>query len=372
MNLLADFPAATAQPDLEYLLAPLSPDAPCGPAPRYDPVFTDIRLLREEDDPGLPMGQWERPLKRADWDGIEQRCTAMLTTRSKDLQLAAWLAESWLRRHGLDGLARGLRLIDALLRRYWTPLHPVIEDDGDTDARLAPLEWLNQSLSDSVRVHAVLLTLDDDKVVHITLADWDGMALSASAPPPAKPVPGAPPPRTRADIAAGAGAHQADVAAMQRAVVRGLDSLHAIVGVLDHHLGDDGPKLHKLQGVLEAVQRLLSQWQPQAGDTALIGVTMGQAPETLGDAAALPPIAADSSPASPIVLQHWRNRNEAYATLATLADYLAEVEPHSPTPFLIRRAVKWGRMSLAEVMVEIIEEEGDLSRLLNILGVKPA
>jgi hypothetical protein len=66
----------------------------------------------------------------------------------------------------------------------------------------------------------------------------------------------------------------------------------------------------------------------------------------------------------------WRNRTQAYATLALLADYLTEVEPHSPTPFLIRRAVNWGRMSLPEIIAEIIREEGDVNRVFNVPGAR--
>jgi len=66
----------------------------------------------------------------------------------------------------------------------------------------------------------------------------------------------------------------------------------------------------------------------------------------------------------------WRNRTQAYATLAMLADYLTEVEPHSPTPFLIRRAVNWGRMSLPEIIAEIIREEGDVNRVFNVPGTR--
>ena len=73
---------------------------------RFDPVFTEIRMAREEDDPSLPMGVWERPLKRADWALIEVRCKTVLTQQSKDLQIAAWLAEAWTRQHGEDQAER--------------------------------------------------------------------------------------------------------------------------------------------------------------------------------------------------------------------------------------------------------------------------
>jgi type VI secretion system protein ImpA len=90
---------------LLQLLQPLSEAEPCGPAMRHDAVFTEIRLAREEDDPSLPMGQWERPLKKADWQLIDRLCQETLSTRTKDLQLAAWLTEAWTRLGGFGGLA---------------------------------------------------------------------------------------------------------------------------------------------------------------------------------------------------------------------------------------------------------------------------
>lgn len=71
-----------------------------------------------------------------------------------------------------------------------------------------------------------------------------------------------------------------------------------------------------------------------------------------------------------IVVGQWRDRNEAYVTLDALADYLVAVEPHSPTPFLLRRAARWGRMPLPEVLAEVLQDEGDLNRLMNVIGIK--
>jgi type VI secretion system protein ImpA len=52
-----------------------------------------------------------------------------------------------------------------------------------------------------------------------------------------------------------------------------------------------------------------------------------------------------------------------------LAEYLAAIEPHSPTPYLIRRAVNWGRLPLPALMAEIMQEEGDLNRMVQLLGL---
>jgi type VI secretion system protein ImpA len=66
----------------------------------------------------------------------------------------------------------------------------------------------------------------------------------------------------------------------------------------------------------------------------------------------------------------WRNREEAYAALDRIANFLLNAEPHSPTPYLIRRAVKWGKLSLPQLMAEIMREEGDLNKIMDILGVR--
>ena len=65
----------------------------------------------------------------------------------------------------------------------------------------------------------------------------------------------------------------------------------------------------------------------------------------------------------------WSSREQAYKTLEQLAEYLATIEPHSPTPYLIRRAVKWGQLPLAELIQEVLNEEGDLNGMLAMMGL---
>lgn len=385
MDAMPDSLESTAgQFSVEALLEPLSPQAPCGPALRYDPVFTEIRLLREEDDPSLPMGQWERPLKRADWPRIESKCAEMLAMRSKHLQIAVWLVESWMRQRGFAGLLQGMRLLDALLHRYWLPLHPVIDqDDGGADARLAPLEWLNESLSSSVRLHAAMLTLELNKATAVTLAQWERMTAQEMAAPekPARAGPvAAAPELTRADVAAAAQLTQDALEATGAAVSQCLAHLHSIIGFLHAQLEEEPPNLGKLESTLEAVLRVLAQLAPApaiggaAFDEAIDGDQAGTVAQPGAAGMAVPESGADaavrSAPAAAVEAARWGNRREAYVTLEALADYLSEVEPHSPTPFLIRRAVRWGRMSLPEVIVEIMQEDGNLGGLLNVLGIK--
>ncbi len=77
-------------------------------------------------------------------------------------------------------------------------------------------------------------------------------------------------------------------------------------------------------------------------------------------APAAEPAAAGRAPAS---------RDEAFRWLEAAADYLLAAEPHSPVPYLVRRAVAWGRLPLPQLMKEYQRSGYDLGALHNVLGL---
>ena len=65
-----------------------------------------------------------------------------------------------------------------------------------------------------------------------------------------------------------------------------------------------------------------------------------------------------------------KTRAQAYQRLIEAADYLMRTEPHSPTPYLVKRAVAWGRMSLTELLSEIVNTPEDLNSIFSLLGIR--
>lgn len=375
---------------LLQLLAPLPGPDPCGVSVRAESLFTDIRLAREEDDPTLPMRQWERPLKKADWRFIESACRDTLSTRSKDLQLAAWLTEAWTRQGaGFAGLARGLLLLHELVARYWEGLYPRLdppEEGGGCEARVAPLDWLGDSMAHTLRTHVAMLPLSDHKQPSVSLADWERLIsreLSAASTNPSPADQAQPVVLTRDEIIANVTEHQPEVVAVRLGQVREARThLAALLDLLRGRLGPEAPTLRKLDAVLQALERVLSQVQAclpasggTAGDTDASNLEEDEMPGS--DPAATQDRHAPVTPETPISTQvpstvstaAWSNREDAYRTLEALAQYLNHIEPHSPTPYLIRRAVNWGRLPLPELITEIMQEEGDLNRIVQLLGL---
>ncbi len=65
-------------------------------------------------------------------------------------------------------------------------------------------------------------------------------------------------------------------------------------------------------------------------------------------------------------------RAEAYAQLARAAALLQELEPHSPIPYLVNRAVALGRMPFPQLMEQLIRDGGILESMNRELGITPA
>jgi type VI secretion system protein ImpA len=333
------------------------------------------------------MRQWERPLKKADWAAIDKKCTDFLIRRSKDVQIAVWLAEAWMRCDGLPGLHRGLFLIQELLSHYWEEVHPRIEA-GDPETRIAPLEWLSESFSRTLRSHIVLVHVPDYTPSKINLMEWERL-------PEKSPNNGA-----LSDFEdEGYTSNRDDVKFLSRELLiqwvaqnglateiksqyliveGGLSLLEQISSHMRGKIGDLSANLLRIRETLLSIQRvhmaLLTTDRAASADvsheeTAIRGPVIESGSNRTGLSEMTSVIGAGSAPNS-IESAEWRNRDEAYAALDRIANFLLRAEPHSPTPYLIRRAVKWGKLTLPQLMAEIMREEGDLNKIMDILGVR--
>ena len=135
------------------LLSPIAGPNPGGIELRYDPIFDKIKEARREDL-DAPQGEWATTLKTADWALVIKLAKDAIATKSKDLQIAAWLTEALARREGFPGLRSGIEVLTKLVEEHWEHLYPEI-DDGDAEMRAAPLEWVGTKLDVSVRRIAI-------------------------------------------------------------------------------------------------------------------------------------------------------------------------------------------------------------------------
>ncbi|HSN98846.1 MAG TPA: hypothetical protein VLS89_11195, partial [Candidatus Nanopelagicales bacterium] len=143
-----------------------------------------------------------------------------------------------------------------------------------------------------------------------------------------------------------------------RAALTAADELERALGA---HL-DSPPTLHRTRAVLRGLEGLIEATVGIPREEPLPDVAGAAPPEPGAPRADAPP---QRAPGAPL-----KSRAEAYRQLADAADYLLRTEPHSPVPYLVKRAISWGNMSLAELLAEFVGSPDDLVTIYRLLGIR--
>ena len=322
---------------LEQLLSPISAAAPCGDDLAFAPEVDEIARARLADDPSLEQGAWVTALKEADWKLVGKRCTNLLQTRSKDLQLAVWLAEANAKTGGMRGLADGLGLVAALCERYWDGLHPQADEDG-FERRIGNLSWLASRIAPLVKA--------------VPLVEGGAVTLQA------RDIARARGPEAVAELeAARVRAKPAFLQALQADSEACLAALQELERVVDDRLGADGPGYSLGRAALRDVLDLIT---PATGSGTVQALSGSLVATGAGRSLALP-LRIDGQ------VTH---RDQALAQLRQVAEFFRRTEPHSPVAYLAEKAARWGEQPLHAWLRSVIKDDASLARLEDLLGIE--
>ncbi|MCP8467015.1 type VI secretion system protein TssA [Pseudomonas sp. ZM23] len=350
---------------LRALLSPFPGQDICGESLRHDPVLDRLRELRREDDQTLPTGVWQAEPKRADWHAVAALAEELLVTRSKDLMVAAYLGEAWIMLRGIAGLADALGLLADLCEAFPECLHPQAPD-GDLAWRAAPLVWLARRYEELVNTRIPLCPNWPEMSLHAWQELKRNQVLASDSKADKASAEAARLQQKKLDEAIRSGSVGGwGVALALLATASGhLDRLDAWS---DQQLMDEAPSLQGLASCIRSLANVIQgcrNMAPQEQEAAEI-VPAASVSEDLA-APALAPI-PERAGAVPDGLP--RDREDAYRQLAAIADYLARTEPHSPVPYIVRRAVEWGRMPLSALLDELVNADAEARRVWVMLGV---
>lgn len=344
--------------NLPALLAPIPSLLPCGESLRYSETYDQIREARREEYDNLPQGVWKTDIKKADWDQVNQLCQDALKTRTKDLHIAAWLTEAWIHLSGMEGLVYGLDLMLKLTQTYWQDIHPQIKD-GVYELRLVPYDWMNSQLSEACQYIPISVALDRGTPPKRLMDFYEAQRLEFLSNKSVSTQPTESPPSSLGKISpAVEQTPTAFYSQMKENARTVLETITALEKELRLHLSEQAPTFYRLREKIEAAQRVATH----------ILANRGEKKETEIATATPDKIHVQSTKKFPISVIE--NREQAYQILEDVAVFLERIEPHSPTPYLIRRAITWGTMSLSEVFADTLTHSKDLSLLLDVLNVE--
>ena len=373
------------------ILTPISDANPGGENLRYAPVYDKLKEARRQDD-DLAQGDWQIERKVADYPLVLKLGGDAVATKSKDLQIAAWLTEALLNTDGYAGLADGLNLIKGIVENFWDTCWPEL-DDGDSEMRAAPIEWVGQYLSiPAKRVplikggHDYLKYLEAKAVG--TEPDYEASETKKEAYATA--------------VAEGRMTYEDFDKLLGQTPKQNLEGIVESIDacfqtmedsqvLFEEKFGEYAPSYGKLRESIEEVRRIVRGWvqkkteaenavpepEPQAeaaveqpaddgwGDWGSSDTKTETAEETPAPVAAKPKAPRKVTSVEPA------DKEDAGARVAAAAAFWRREDPSSPAPYLMVRGMRWGEIRASSSLdpnvfeAPATEVRTTLKRLLN-------
>jgi type VI secretion system protein ImpA len=343
---------------VEDLLNPIKPDAPAGQSLRYEPIYDQIAEARSEEDATLPVGQWARQAKRADFPLVLSLSREALMKRSKDLWLAAWFGEANVKQYGLSTLSAVIDLLLGLQERFWDTLFPEI-DEGDQGLRAAPLQWAIVRYSDLI--YELPVVADSVSYRDYMAARTPGLSETAMA---------------IEDLdAALAGTGKAFYVSVESQLIDARASLERLYLFCDERYRDDGPSFVKIRTAIDEILNLTSSLlrAKRESDPDPVEIAAPE-PDAMPVAAELPQsqqevveahvpepkpepdsiLPAQPEPATPLIsasiISEPQSRSEALDQIRRCVAYLFKSDPSHPVPYLLLAAIHSGEMRVGGLL----------------------
>jgi len=365
--------------DLDALLQSFSDDKPAGEDIRED--FSPTSIYYQIKDARAAARTAERQNLMSDdpdaihqkvpeWNTVLELAPKVLTEHGKDLEIAAWYIEALIREFGFAGLRDGLRLVNALIDKFWDDLYPLPDEDG-VETRVSPLTGLNGDDGDGTLIGPINQVPLTDGYSNGSFAAWQyeqAYEIETIVDPDKK----------EARIAQG-GATLKTIessvletgASFFTSLIEDLDEcieeFSNMSSILDDKCGHDAPPTSNIRNALKRVKEItgfLTKDVLLSGDTE--ETQEGETTDVIQQGSA--EVASKPKTAS-IENVSINTRDEAFRALLKVSDFFKRTEPHSPISYNLNQAVKWGRMSLPELLGELIPDERAREEYFKLAGI---
>ena len=334
---------------------------------RYDPIYDHIRKNRIEEDDGTPREGWEAEPKNADWQEVEKLCLQVLCEQSKDIQIIAWFMEAYQQQKGINGLLVSTSIFLDFVKKFWENAHPQKEEDADQTYRTHIIEAMLCSLQTIV----ITEPLEELKILFSkppSLAKcYDADSLEKNSK------------RGGAAAEAFQKALENGLINMERVrkafhevqksigqskvelIEKSIANLTEIEKIIRDSVGENAPRfsdfinhLTELKGLYKLCSRENSE-NPESTNTKepAQGLSEGK----------ISPNEQEHNDDQKVA-----DRSGVYKAIRDISNFLFELDPHSPSPVLLRIIGDWENKNLAEIITDLQNSPVEVKSLLNLLN----
>jgi type VI secretion system protein ImpA len=372
---MVDFPEGF---DLAALLEPIPGDSPQGvdiredfssqsPYNRLRDARSDARDAEKMLDNGDPNAADPSPM----WRTVREIGLKTLKETTKDLEVAAWVTEAYVRSHGLSGLAAGATLIKGLVDQYWDGVFPLPDDYG-VETRVAPITGLNgrdgggSLIQPLYKIH-FFDRADGTPVTFFSYQSSEQLPALTNERRDARVKAGAVPWDDMEKEARTVGAPR--LGRLRDEATAALEAWEAMATTLDEKASEDPPSTSHVRDMLRQIHAATIRYAPAPEAAAEAGGEAGAAAEG-GEAGAaqggVPGIGGFSANTQRTV-----SREDALKTLETIATFFRKTEPVSPLAYTLDDAIRRAKLSWPELLEEVVPDANTRLAILNSLGIRP-
>lgn len=365
--------------DLNALLQIISDEAPQGEDIRDDRSPTsdyytikDARNSARAAERSAMFEESDTDLM-APWRVVAKTAEKILKEKSKDLEVASWYTEALIRLHGFTGLRDGLALIEHLIANHWDGLYPEPDEDG-IETKVAPLTGLNGDGADGTLLMPIRnadITQEGDLGAYSLFHYQQARDAEKIADEEAKAA------RLEtlgygiAEINQCVNAASPEWASdLVETLEDGLALYKSIGESLRNRCGQDAPPSSSINDLMNEVLRT----------ARFIYKSQLDAINSINDALADVGISAEKTEVSENTTKAMTlgnvnkgaisSREDALVLLDRAAKYFRTYEPHTPLAPGLERLVSWGRMTVSELMTELLPDDQSRAMYSQLTGVK--
>ncbi|WHI50982.1 type VI secretion system protein TssA [Microbulbifer sp. MLAF003] len=372
--------------NIEELIAPITSDSPVGEDIREDRSPTsdyysikDARNSARAAERSAMFDETDADLL-APWRDVAKSAEKILTKKGKDLEVASWYTEALIRLHGFTGLRDGFQLIDQLIEEFWDGLFPLPDEDG-IETKVAPLTGLNGDGGDGtlmMPIRSAPVTPEGDYGDFSFFQHQQARDADRIADDDAKAA------RIETLGYSFEDVNQCVNSASNEWAQNLIETIESSIAhyknindVLRKSCGHDAPPSTNISSLLDEVLRTarfiyktqLESIAAQAEATTTQGDELASAEAVSDDA--VPNVAATlvanaiAAPTGPV-----SSREDALRLLEQAAKYFRTYEPHTPLAPGLERLIGWGRMTVSELMTELLPDEQSRALYSQLTGVR--
>lgn len=362
--------------DIDSLLMPVTDEAPAGTDPRADSSSTSL-YYRTKDARNAARSAERSSVEVGgtppeEWQAVAETAMEILTSQGKDLEIAAWMTEALLRIEGFHGLRDGLKVITGIVRNFWEPCFPELDEDG-VEGKVSAVAGLNGSGAVGTLIQPIrLIALTQGSQASYSLWNYE-QATDLEKVTDNN--------RRQERIDNGAVTMEQFLRSVAEtptltfndtitSIEETQQALAEMSAAFDAVAGSDAPPTSAIRDLLEEILRSIRHFA--SDKLAAMAVLVPEETSVVDPASASEGgAAADGAMVQVRRISGYATREEALGEVIRIADFFRKMEPHSPLSYTLEEAVRRARLSLPELLAELAEDPAHINRILLAAGIKP-